>query len=197
MSDWRAHLGMLPEHMRESVQWWIEDGEPHPRLMGSFLSAVLTNDLVGAFAKADLENAARMGRWAEFLDSFAPTGSHGSAAQLVNWYDARHRVKGTPAGSFSNELPSDSERLLRMTHELAKLREGVVVFLSARTVARLRVLGEPAEVLARLADHAQQGVYRPGSWERPWLVQVFGEDFLAKLEKDPDAPFFQRPKETP
>ena len=45
-----------------------------------------------------------------------------------------------------------------------------------------------------------QGVYRPGSWERPWLTQAFGEDFLAKLE--PGDPFnrsdldslFERPK---
>lgn len=36
-------------------------------------------------------------------------------------------------------------------------------------------------VLRRLADHAQQGVYRPGAWERNWLAQVFGDEFLARL----------------
>jgi hypothetical protein len=33
-------------------------------------------------------------------------------------------------------------------------------------VELLRVLGDPAEVLAGFADHAQQGVFRAGSWER-------------------------------
>lgn len=38
-----------------------------------------------------------------------------------------------------------------------------------------------SRVLCRLADHAQQGVYRPGAWERNWLAQVFGDEFLARL----------------
>jgi len=73
----------------------------------------------------------------------------------------------------------------------------VVVELSARTAELLSLLGDPAEVLAELADHAQQGVYRPGSWERGWLVQAFGEGFTSKLEEDPEAPYFQRPKADP
>jgi len=43
-----------------------------------------------------------------------------------------------------------------------------------------------AGVLIELADHAQQGVYRPGSWERPWLIQAFGYDFEDRLEPDTD-----------
>lgn len=38
-----------------------------------------------------------------------------------------------------------------------------------------------ARVLRRLVDHAQQGVYRPAAWERRWLEQVFGDEFLARL----------------
>lgn len=49
-------------------------------------------------------------------------------------------------------------------------------------------------VIDDLIDHAQQGVYRPGAWERGWLCQAFGEDFIAKLERNPDAPCFDRPK---
>jgi hypothetical protein len=51
-----------------------------------------------------------------------------------------------------------------------------------------------ADVLMELADHAQQGVYRPGSWERPWLVQAFGDYFLERVETDPNAPMFDRVK---
>jgi hypothetical protein len=53
-------------------------------------------------------------------------------------------------------------------------------------------------VVEQLIDHAQQGVYRPGAWERPWLIQVFGEDFIDRLEPGdpygrPDSPMLQRP----
>jgi hypothetical protein len=77
----------------------------------------------------------------------------------------------------------------------------------------LQVLDEEGSVEAAvelLLDHAQQGVYRPGAWERPWLVQVFGEDFIARLEPgnpygrpespgptDRGMPMFRRPKTNP
>lgn len=44
-----------------------------------------------------------------------------------------------------------------------------------------------ATVLARLADHAQQAVYRPGSWERDWAISVFGDDWIARTEPDPES----------
>jgi hypothetical protein len=55
------------------------------------------------------------------------------------------------------------------------------------------------QVVLELIDHAQQGVYRPGAWEREWLMQAFGPDFLQRLE--PGDPYgrsdcdriFQRP----
>ncbi|MBU0611291.1 MAG: hypothetical protein KKI08_25660 [Armatimonadetes bacterium] len=34
-------------------------------------------------------------------------------------------------------------------------------------------LHNPADVLRELADHAEQGLRRPGSWERPWLQSAF------------------------
>jgi hypothetical protein len=74
-------------------------------------------------------------------------------------------------------------------------REGVqevTVRLLAEHFERLSVLGPPGDVLEALADHAQQGVYRPGAWERRWLAQVFGTEWTAELEQDPNAPYFQR-----
>jgi hypothetical protein len=60
--------------------------------------------------------------------------------------------------------------------------------------------GDVAGVVRKLIDHAQQGVYRPGAWERHWLKAVFYEDWEAKLEpgdpygrRDCDK-FFQRPR---
>lgn len=59
--------------------------------------------------------------------------------------------------------------------------------------ARLRALVHPAtgcetveQVVETLVDHAQQGVYRPGAWERPWLEQAFGYEWQSNLEPDTD-----------
>lgn len=62
--------------------------------------------------------------------------------------------------------------------------------------------GQPSieDVVSKLIDHAQQGVYRPGAWERDWLIQAFGDDWAAYLE--PGDPYgradcehiFQRPR---
>lgn len=37
-------------------------------------------------------------------------------------------------------------------------------------------------VLLQLADHAQQGVYQNGGWERQWVVQAFGDGWLERTE---------------
>jgi hypothetical protein len=62
-----------------------------------------------------------------------------------------------------------------------------------RSAALLDVLIDPewglpdrAAVIERLIDHAQQGVYRPGAWERDWLMQAFGDSWLTRLEPDTD-----------
>ena len=74
----------------------------------------------------------------------------------------------------------------------------VTLSFSPRTAARLRALADPAwtgldndydrlrAVLDELADHAQQGVYRSGAWERDWVCQVFGDEWLDNLEPDPE-----------
>jgi hypothetical protein len=69
----------------------------------------------------------------------------------------------------------------------------VIVTLPAEVVRRLAVLSDTksgpaaaAAVLATLADHAQQGVYRPGAWERDWVIQVFGDEWLDRVEPDLD-----------
>ena len=56
---------------------------------------------------------------------------------------------------------------------------------------RLSVLIDPdaglpdlEAVIYELLDHVQQGVYRPGAWERGLVCSVFGEDWLERLEPD-------------
>lgn len=78
----------------------------------------------------------------------------------------------------------------------------LMIKVSPRDVALLKVLDENGDiksVINRLIDAAQQGVYRPGANERELVCQVFGYDWIKKLEPgDPDGRpncerIFQRP----
>ncbi len=73
-------------------------------------------------------------------------------------------------------------------------RVKIEIEVTPQVLRLLSVLGEPKDVIEKLIDHAQQGVYRPGSWERPWLGQAFGCGFEDQLETDPECRVFQRPK---
>lgn len=75
--------------------------------------------------------------------------------------------------------------------------------LEASTVDLLAVLsddGDVRQLIYALVDHARQGVYRPGAWERGWLEQAFGDEWTDKLE--PGDPYgrpncehiFQKPR---
>ena len=83
----------LPEHMREGTQLWVE----HGIMPGGFLTAVLENDLVGAFGKADLENRASMYIWCQWLFNEAPAGCWGSREQVTDW-SQRGGLEGAAAG---------------------------------------------------------------------------------------------------
>lgn len=75
----------------------------------------------------------------------------------------------------------------------------IPVTIPAWEAERLSALVGPAAgipdleaVVYQLLDHAQQGVYRRGAWEREWLMQVFGDDWLKRLEPDPGLPYHDR-----
>lgn len=53
----------LPEHMVSVARDWVEKGW----LPGDFLEAVLKNNLMDAFARADAENTSSMLLWAQWL----------------------------------------------------------------------------------------------------------------------------------
>lgn len=63
---------------------------------------------------------------------------------------------------------------------------------AARLAALIDPDGDPpvtgaatvADVVSVLVDHAQQGVYRPGAWERDWLCSAFGYDWPGRLVPD-------------
>jgi len=83
-----ATYDRLPEAMREHARAYIE--ERHP--VGGFLRAVLENDLVNAFGRADPENRAAMADWALWLWNDIPSQSWGSRAKVEAWLKPEQEV---------------------------------------------------------------------------------------------------------
>jgi hypothetical protein len=93
--------------MRDTARTWIEQGRPHPRLLGSFFRAVLLNNLVDAFACADSENAASMRTWAMFLYNHMPSPAWRTEENLQAWYDVGG-LEGMAGGMVSDAAREES-----------------------------------------------------------------------------------------
>lgn len=74
----------LPEHMQDSARLYIENGIP----FGSFMTAVFSNDLTGAYRRADDVNTTAMIEWVRFLLNEAPIGCWGSKDSVDEWIKA-------------------------------------------------------------------------------------------------------------
>jgi hypothetical protein len=81
MMDRGIKYDLLPEGMRDGMRRYIEHGIPP----GSFQRAVLCNDLMEAFRRADDVNAHAMRDYAVFLASYAPGGCFGSPQHVTDW----------------------------------------------------------------------------------------------------------------
>ncbi len=79
---------MIPPHMQNAIDLWVNHGCPHPSEMGSFLRAVLTNDLKAAAIFADDKNRAALADWALYLYNHVPSLCHGDEARLEAWHKA-------------------------------------------------------------------------------------------------------------
>ena len=71
------------DYMQEGVKRWVEHGV----MPGSFLRAVLENDLKGAVGNADSNNLAALRYWVEWFYDYAPAGCWGSALKVRAWQD--------------------------------------------------------------------------------------------------------------
>tara|TARA_R110000824_G_scaffold154956_2_gene327179 strand:+ start:876 stop:1142 length:267 start_codon:yes stop_codon:yes gene_type:complete len=76
----------LPPHMREAAKRYIESGiEP-----GSFMLAVLANDLTGALTQADSDNREAIFQWAKFLQVI-PTDAWGSYIKVKAYMESKRK----------------------------------------------------------------------------------------------------------
>jgi len=79
--DW----SMLPERMHGGVRRYIEDGIPP----GHFLTAVISNDLREACARADEENQRLLFDYVRFFYCHAPQSCWGSPDRFAAWVSHR------------------------------------------------------------------------------------------------------------
>lgn len=84
MDNLDAYLDRIPERMHGGIQRYLNDGI----IPGSFLKAVLENDLVGATGQADDENRHLLWHYANMLYNAFPArgvGCWGSPQALEDW----------------------------------------------------------------------------------------------------------------
>jgi hypothetical protein len=77
----RADWSLIPKHMVGGLRRWIEQGI----VPGSFLSAVLRNDLRAACECADDVNRHRLFDYVKFLYCYPPAESWGSPENFESW----------------------------------------------------------------------------------------------------------------
>jgi hypothetical protein len=75
----------IPDYMHDGLVLWVLHGIP----TGSFLWAVLENDLSTACACADETNQHRLFNYVKWLHNHAPIGSWGSPRVVQQWYESR------------------------------------------------------------------------------------------------------------
>lgn len=72
---------LIPENMMKSLKSYIENGDK----VGGFLTAILTNDLFGAVARADMTNKPIIPNYVNFLVWESPYNCHGNDECVKNW----------------------------------------------------------------------------------------------------------------
>ena len=78
----------LPTRMLPGLYGYVIHGIPP----GDFLTAVITNDLVGAIVLADDQNLSMLPIWVKFFCSCVePTGASGSLAKMNRWILSRRQ----------------------------------------------------------------------------------------------------------
>ena len=91
-AQWEEALAKsrIPSYMHEGISRWLTDGITP----GRFLTAVLSNDLRGAFEHADDQNGKLVRDYIAFLYNHAPIGSWGSEHYFRTWAEDHFKRRG-------------------------------------------------------------------------------------------------------
>jgi hypothetical protein len=77
---------LVPPHLRDDLLRYIDHGVP----TGGFLSAVLSNNLIGAFSHADKASASGLEGLVTYIYNYAPIACCGSPDRYKSWLQ-KHR----------------------------------------------------------------------------------------------------------
>jgi hypothetical protein len=77
----------VPDYLREGLALYLREHIP----TGHFLLAVLSNNLMEACDRADLDARTHLWNIVCFLQNYAPIGSWGTRENVRAWLDARPR----------------------------------------------------------------------------------------------------------
>lgn len=86
---------MIPDHTLKAINAWLMNGT-HPELLGSFLRALLTNDLRGAVLHADPENLDKLADIVRWVYAEVPGVAYGTTERLIEWHK-RGGLRGVAA----------------------------------------------------------------------------------------------------
>ena len=90
----------IPPFVKESIDLYVSEGIPP----GGFVTAVLENNLMGAFNKADLANQRAIGHIVAYLYNDVPYGVWGSPEKVQAHYDRTDRFSNlVQSGRFRRE----------------------------------------------------------------------------------------------
>ena len=83
----RPDSSLIEPRFREAIDAYVANGRP----TGGFLEAVLSNDLVSAFARADSSAVANLPHILDYLYNEVPAVCWGSRERVAEWIKARMR----------------------------------------------------------------------------------------------------------
>ena len=79
----------LPEYMKQGVENYVFCGVEG----GSFLNAILTNNLIETFSYADQNNLTSINQWVRFLYNCVPSPCWGSVEKVNRWMQERSKER--------------------------------------------------------------------------------------------------------
>ena len=85
---WPADKTFVPQKIRESIERYVK----HGLRTGGFLEAVLSNDLMDAFKRADRDDLVMMPTIIAYIYNDVPTAAHGSRDKYNAWLNM-HRER--------------------------------------------------------------------------------------------------------
>lgn len=91
---------MIPEHLKKSLDAYVERG----RSCGAFLTAVLSNDLMEAFARADENNRLIMFDICKYVYNEIPPICWGSRDKVKNWIEFKGIEKEQRRANDKSEI---------------------------------------------------------------------------------------------